>query len=160
MASLISRISDVVTAIGGDIKALMSGKIDTTAIGTSVQAYDANTAKTNVAQVYTSGQRGEVTALADGATITPDFNDSNFFSVTLTGNRVLDNPTNLVAGQSGCIFVMQDATGSRTLAYGSYWDFEGGTAPSLSTGANKVDRVDYVVRTATSIHASLSKDWS
>lgn len=160
MTSLISRISDVVTAIGSDIKALMSGKIDTTAIGTSVQAYDVNTAKTNVAQVFTSGQRGEVTALTDGATITPDFNDSNFFSVTLAGNRVLDNPTNIVAGQSGCIFITQDATGSRTLAYGSYWDFEGGTAPALSTSANKVDRLDYVVRTSTSIHASLSKDWS
>lgn len=137
-----------------------AGAIGVSAIGTTVQAYDANTAKTNVAQVYTSGQRGEVTALTDGATITPNFNDSNFFSVTLAGNRVLANPTNLVAGQSGCIFITQDATGSRTLAYGSYWDFAGGTAPSLSTGAGKVDRLDYVVRTASSIHAVLSKDWS
>lgn len=129
-------------------------------IGTNVQAYDANIAKVGVVQTYTAGQRGAVTALTDGTNIASNFNDSNFFSVTLAGNRILDNPSNLVAGQSGSIFITQDATGSRTLAYGSYWDFAGGTAPSLSTAANTVDRLDYVVRTSTSIHAVLSKAWS
>ena len=47
----------------------------------------------------------------------------------------------------------QDGTGSRTLAYGSYWDFAGGTAPTLTTTASAVDRIDYVVRTTGSIHA-------
>ena len=41
----------------------------------------------------------------------------------------------------------QDGTGSRTLAYGSYWDFAAGTAPVLTTTASAVDRVDYIVRT-------------
>ena len=45
----------------------------------------------------------------------------------------MDNPTNIVAGQSGSIFVTQDGTGSRTLAYGGYWDFVAGTAPVLTT---------------------------
>lgn len=111
----------------------------------------------DTAQTFTKGQRGEITALTDGATITPDFADSNNFSVTLGGNRTLANPTNLVAGQSGSIFITQDGTGSRTLAYGSYWDFAGGTAPVLSTAANSVDRLDYIVRTTTSIHAVLTK---
>lgn len=105
-----------------------------------------------IANTFTAAQRGEITSLTDEATITPNFNDSNFFSVTLEGNRTLANPTNLVAGQSGSIFITQDATGSRTLAFGSYWDFAGGVAPSLSTGANVVDRLDYVVRNSTSIH--------
>ena len=130
------------------------------AIGTDVQAYDADTAKTDVAQTFTSGQRGEITALSDGATITPDFADSNNFSVTLGGNRTLANPSNIVAGQSGSIFITQDGTGSRTLAYGSYYDFAGGTAPTLSTTASAVDRIDYVVRTATSIHAVFTANYS
>lgn len=113
-----------------------------------------------IANTFTAAQRGEITSLTDEATITPNFNDSNFFSVTLEGNRTLANPTNLVAGQSGSIFITQDATGSRTLAFGSYWDFAGGVAPSLSTGANVVDRLDYVVRNSTSIHTQLSKAWS
>lgn len=130
------------------------------AIGTDVQAYDADTAKTDVAQTFTAGQRGEITALTDGATITPDFADSNNFSVTLGGNRTMANPSNLVAGQSGSIFITQDGTGSRTLAWGSYWDFAGGTAPTLTTTAAAVDRVDYVVRSSTSIHAVFTGNYS
>jgi hypothetical protein len=130
-------------------------------VGTDVQAYDADTAKTDTAQTYTAGQRGEITALTDGATITPDFADSNNFSVTLGGNRTLANPSNLVAGQSGSIFLTQDGSGSRTLAWGSYWDFAGGgTAPTLSTAAGAVDRVDYIVRSSTSIHAVFTGNYS
>lgn len=123
------------------------------AIGTNVQAFDADNAVTDAAQTFTSGQRGEITALSDGATITPDMNDSNNFSVTLGGNRTLANPSNIAVGQCGSIFVAQDGTGSRTLAFGSYWDFVDGTAPTLTTTASAVDRIDYVVRTSTSIHA-------
>ena len=129
-------------------------------IGTDVQAYNANNAVTNAVQTFTSGQRGEITALSDGATITPDFADSNNFSVTLGGNRTLANPSNIVAGQSGSFFITQDGTGSRTLAYGSYYDFAGGTAPTLSTAASAVDRIDYVVRTTTSIHAVFTANYS
>ena len=130
------------------------------AIGTDVQAYDADTAKTDVAQVFTAAQRGEITVLTDGATITPDLADSNNFSVTLGGNRTLANPTNIVAGQSGSIFITQDGTGSRTLAWGSYWDFSDGVAPTLTTAVAAVDRVDYIVRSATSIHAVFTGDYS
>lgn len=129
-------------------------------IGTDVQAYSANTAFLNTAQTFTASQRGTITVLTDGATITPDFSVTNNYSVTLAGNRTLANPTNITAGQSGSIFVSQDGTGSRTLAYGTNWDFAGGTAPTLSTAASAVDRIDYVVRTATSIHAVFTANYS
>ena len=129
-------------------------------IGTDVQAYSANTAFLNTAQTFTASQRGTITVLTDGATITPDFAVTNNYSVTLGGNRTLANPTNITAGQSGSIFVSQDGTGSRTLAYGTNWDFAGGTAPTLSTAASSVDRIDYVVRTATSIHAVFTAAYS
>jgi hypothetical protein len=132
------------------LKANSGGALANATAGTDYAGID-------TAQTFTKGQRGEITALTDGATITPDFADSNNFSVTLGGNRTLANPTNLVAGQSGSIFITQDGTGSRTLAYGSYWDFAGGTAPVLSTAASSVDRLDYIVRTTTSIHAVLTK---
>lgn len=104
------------------------------------------------ATTFTAAQRGAISALTDGATITPDLATSNNFSVTLGGNRTLANPTNIVAGQSGSIFVSQDGTGSRTLAYGTYWKFPAGTAPTLTTTASAVDRIDYIVRSSTSIH--------
>ena len=91
--------------------------------------------------------------LTDGATITPNFDTNQNFSVTLAGNRTLANPSNIDAGQTGSIFVVQDGTGSRTLSFGTYWKFAGGTAPTLSTAAGSVDRIDYIVYTTTAIHA-------
>lgn len=129
-------------------------------IGTTVQGYDADTAKTDTAQTYTAAQRGTITTLTDGATITPDFAASNNYTVTLAGNRTLANPSNLTAGQSGSIFIVQDGTGSRTLSFGSYWDFASGTAPTLTTDASAVDRVDYIVRSTTSIHAVFTAAYS
>ena len=68
----------------------------------------ANAAATLTAvQTFTAGQRGEVTALTDAASIATDLALSNNFSVTLAGNRTLANPTNTVAGQSGSIFITQ-----------------------------------------------------
>lgn len=111
-----------------------------------------------LAQTYTAAQRGSITALTDGATITPDFALANNFSLTIAGNRTLANPTNLTAGQSGLIVITQDATGSRTLAYGSYWKFSNGTAPTLTTTASAVDVLVYYVESSTRITAKLVTD--
>ena len=103
-------------------------------------------------KLYVSGNSASnISALTDGATITPDFSAANNFSVTLAGNRTLANPTGLIAGQSGVITITQDGTGSRTLAYGSYWDFAGGTAPTLSTAAAAQDVLVFFVTTSTRI---------
>jgi len=128
------------------------------AIGVNVQAYDADTAKTDVAQSFTAAQRGSISALTDGATITPDFALANNFSVTLGGNRTLANPTNLTAGQHGVIVITQDGTGSRTLAYGSYFKFPAGAAPTLTTTASAVDVLAYYVESTTRITARLIGD--
>lgn len=122
------------------------------------QPYDADTAKTDVVQSFTAAQRGTVSALTDGATITPDFAAGNNFSVTLGGSRTLANPTSLTAGQSGVIVITQDGTGSRTLAYGSYWKFASGTAPSLTTTASAVDVLAYYVESSSRITARLVGD--
>ena len=114
-----------------------------------------NVAVTNAAQSFTAAQRGTISALTDGATITADFATANNFSVTLGGSRTLANPSNLTAGQSGCIWITQDGTGSRTLAYGNQWDFTGGTAPTLTTTAGAVDCLVYSVQSSTKITATL-----
>jgi len=112
------------------------------------------------AQTFSKAQSGSITALSDGANISVDLALNNHFSVTLAGNRTLDNPTNIVAGQSGSIFITQDGSGSRTLAYGSYYDFAAGTAPTLTTTAAKIDRIDYIARTTTSLHCVFTGDLS
>jgi len=110
--------------------------------------FDAN----NRGVVY-SAAIGNVTALVDQTTITPDFSVGNNFSLTLGGNRTLANPTNLIAGQSGTIVISQDSTGSRTLSYGSYWKYPGGSAaiPPLTTLGNSVDVLGYYVESITRI---------
>ncbi len=139
--------------IGSTVQAYDATILNDADIGVNVQAYDADTAKTDAAQTFTAAQRGEITTLTSATTITPDFADSNNFTCTLGHTATIANPTNLTAGQSGSIFLVQDATGSRVVSWGSYWDFAGGTAPTLTTDANAIDRVDYVVRTTGSIHA-------
>jgi len=114
------------------------GTLDVTGIGT----FDAAT-------------RGAVTALTDASTIAVNFALSNHFSVTLGGNRTLGNPTNMVAGQSGAIWITQDGTGGRTLAYDSYWDFSGGTAPTVTSTAGAVSCLLYAVQSSTRITTQL-----
>ncbi|BAQ93779.1 unnamed protein product [uncultured Mediterranean phage uvMED] len=118
----------------------------------------ADNAVTGTAQTFTAAQRGTITTLTPGATVTPDFAASNNYSLTLGQVTTIANPTNLVAGQSGSIFLVQGSTGY-TASWGSYWDFASGTAPVLS-GASKVDRLDYIVRSTTSIHAVFTADYS
>jgi hypothetical protein len=130
------------------------------AIGSDVQAYDADTTKNDTVNTFTKTQSGSITALSDGANISVDLAANNHFSVTLGGNRTLDNPTNIVAGTSGSFFITQDGTGSRTLSYGSYFDFKAGVAPVLTTTAGAVDRIDYIARTTTSLHCVHTGDLS
>jgi hypothetical protein len=133
--------SDVEIAISGIPTATqLAAKADTSDIGSTIQAFDADTAKTDTAQTFTAAQRATITTLTPGTTVTPDFSASNNFSLTLGQNTTIANPTNLVAGQSGSIFLVQGSTGY-TGAWGSSWDFTTGTAPTLSA-ASKVDRVD------------------
>jgi len=106
------------------------------------------------AQLYVQkNAAGAISALGStSGTITIDPSTANNFSVTLTGSSTLANPSvTLIPGQSGVIYVTQDGTGSRTLAYGSYWDFPNAIAPVLTTTANAVDILIYTVRTTTSI---------
>ncbi len=85
-------------------------------------------------------------ALVDAATIALDLNAGINFSVTVAGNRVLGNPTNGKPGQQGSIFVMQDATGGRTLSFGSaYVPDDLTTFPLLNTAAGTVTELRYKI---------------
>jgi len=127
-------------------------------IGTSVQAYDANIAKTNVAQAFSAAQRGTIVTLVDSATITPDFALANNFVVTISGNRTLANPTNTASGQTGVIIIKQDSSGNRTMSYGSAFKFPAGTAPTLTTTSGRTDVLAYFCESSSRINATLIKD--
>ena len=106
----------------------------------------------------TGGAAANVTALSDGATITIDMATACHHSVTLGGNRTFAAPSNQVVGQAGSIFITQDGTGSRTAAFNSAFKFVGGTAPTLTTTASAVDRIDYIIKSSNVIHCAVSLD--
>lgn len=88
-------------------------------------------------------------------TITMNLTNSSNQSVTLNGSSTLANPTNLVAGMAGTVFVSQDSTGSRTLAYGSYWKWPNKAAPALTTTASATDVIVWTAQSTTVIVAQL-----
>ena len=114
----------------------------------------ANGVFTHNAHTYAKAQRSRVETVTVGAAnVTIDLANTNVFNLTLGTNSNLNRPSNITVGQAGTIFVSQDGTGSRTLSYSSVWDFVGGTAPTLTTTASAVDRIDYVVFSTSRIQA-------
>ena len=83
--------------------------------------------------------------------VTLDFAANQNFVLTLTGNTTLVNPTTEQVGQSGFIVCVQDGTGSRTLSVGNQYFTPGAAAVTLSTGANSIDMIPYVVQAAGKI---------
>jgi hypothetical protein len=111
-------------------------------------------------RVTVLGAIGSISAVSSSSgTLTLDFATSNNFSTTLSENTTLANPSNITAGQSGVLYITQDST-PRTLAFGSYWDFEGGTAPTISTGSGAVDVLVWTARTTTNIAAQVLLNFS
>ena len=114
----------------------------------------ANAVFTHNSSTYAKAQLGRVESVTVGAAnVTINFANCNIFNLTLGTNSNLNRPSNIAVGQAGTIFVTQDGTGSRTLSYSSVWDFIGGTAPTLTTTASAVDRIDYVVYSTSRIQA-------
>lgn len=112
--------------------------------------YQANTASKILDTSGVWNAMAEVT-LTDGANVSWDMATGFDFVVTLGGNRTMSAPSNPKVGQKGRLRVVQDGTGSRTLAWNANFDFAGGTAPALSTTASAYDIFYYDVRTSTSI---------
>lgn len=118
--------------------------LESSDIGSTVQAFDANTAKTNVAQEFTRQQNFNASILIDAANIAWDLDDNQVASVTLAGNRTLDNPTNMKDGATYILTIKQDISGLRTIAFGSAYKFPAGLTPILSTGSNAVDIISFI----------------
>ena len=163
MATSIANVSSTMaTSIGNHLPkagGAMTGVLSATDVYVSALAVGTNSLLGKDIHIEKSAV-ADIQALTDGTNISIDFNVGQNFTVTLAGNRTLDNPTNCVAGQVGSIFVVQDGTGSRTLAYGTSWDFPAGEAPTLTTDADAIDRIDYIVHTSTDVHAVLTKAYS
>lgn len=146
--------SNVVTSSLTSVGTLTSGVWSATRllaaeIPTDVAYFD-------VAQVWTAGQAiTKSTPAISTATFTPNFASSDNFDIGLVHAScpcTLANPSNIVAGQSGIIAIVQSATGSDTITtYGTDYVFTNATAPTLSSTANTIDYFSYYVEDSTHI---------
>lgn len=103
-----------------------------------------------------------VKTLTSATTVTIDFADSNYFTLTLGANCNIANPSNIPAANAkgGVLWLIQDSTGSRIPTWGSYWNFAGGTAPTLSTAGGSVDVIPFCIRSSTNIDCGFLKGMS
>lgn len=100
-------------------------------------------AATSTAQAWTAQQYVTLATLTDGANISWNVATGQKAKVTLGGNRTMDAVSNSAEGATYTLWVIQDATGSRTITWttsgaGSF-DFGTDGAPTLTTTANNAD---------------------
>lgn len=155
VSALTSVNKAAITSINSAITSINAGTFNTLTVTTSASIGGTLAIGTSAIKMLTVNgpALSVVVSLTDATSIAPDFDVGQNFALTLADNRTLAAPTNLDAGQVGSIFITQDGTGSRTLAFATVWKFPGGTAPTLSTTAGAVDRIDYIVFSGTAVQA-------
>ena len=134
----------------------------------SIELYEDNVKKFETAPggvALTGGAAANiVTVPSSSNTVTLDMATACHFvigagtPVVLGENTTFAAPTNQAVGQAGSIFIKQDSTGSRTVAFNTAFKFVGGTVPTMSTAGGAVDRVDYIVFASGDIHCAVSLD--
>ena len=90
-----------------------------------------------------AGANAASQTLTDGATVTLDTSQGRIATLTLGGNRTLAAPTNLRVGVY-ILYLIQDATGSRTVTWNSVFKWPGGVAPTLTTTASAKDLISFI----------------
>lgn len=145
--------SDAVTTAKIFDTAITYGKLNSTALATAGD-FRSDTAS-KVLPVATVWDAAEYVSTAYSASVTLDLNTGFNFSITLTGNITLANPTNGKPGQSGVIQLTQDGTGGRTITLGSNFKTANGVAPNFDTVANRVNIIAYTVVSPTFIVISV-----
>ena len=86
-----------------------------------------------------------------------DFNTNQNFIINMNASLTLGQPVTGQVGQTGFIVFKQDATGSRTLTLNSAFKNPGGTAPTLTTTANGIDVVGYIISSPNEILLSTAQ---
>lgn len=116
-----------------------------------------------VSQSFTAGQAvtpdtaTQCGTQSAAGTMTPNLALSNSCVATFgAGNLTIANPTNVKAGQSWVLSLIQDGTGSRTVTWGSNFKWASATAPTLSTAASAKDVISCFADTTTTINCTLA----
>lgn len=98
----------------------------------------------------TTGVYGDITAYSPSAagTATLTLNTANIHTVNMPAGNITIALSNEGVGQCFIINIVQDSVGSRTVTFFTTIKWAGGTAPTLTTTANKIDTVGFIVTSA------------
>lgn len=139
------------TAVAKVMSALRVKQAIAAQVGSSV-------ARLNATQTFTRAQTTAPFVVPPSTSIDTDAAQSNLFLLGLTANSTLNNPSNLQPGQAITYRVKQDATGNRSLTFGTVFKFPSGVAPVLTTVANAVDVISGFVNDDSNILCAFYKD--
>ena len=151
----ISVTMDAITT--GDMLYLDNGGGTMTGDGKFINCNDDDTSVFSVATGGLTTIAGPVvnsfttgSAITNGTTITVDFSTKTNFSYLLDSSATItmgapSNATSL--GQSGNIIIITGSSGTNTVnwASGSYWYFEGGSAPTITQSQSVYDIYSYLI---------------
>ena len=101
----------------------------------------------SLGQAWGMKTKQNLVTATDGTTVTFDGDTGNIFTVTLGGNRTLAL-SNIDAGQSFIIRLVQDGTGSRTVTWFSTIKWADGVEPTLTTTGDKTDVFGFLCTSA------------
>jgi len=101
---------------------------------------DATNTDTQVANVV---RQTTPQTLTDQATIDWNLALGGAATVTLAGDRTLNEASNMVAGARHSLRVIQDGTGTRLLTWHATYRFPGGVDPALSAAPGNIDILQF-----------------
>lgn len=156
----ITQISDtngnILINIGATASAVNYIKVTNAATGTAGPIISAD-GETNVdlkiaakgtGKIHrTTGVYGDITAYSpSGAgTATLTLNTANIHTITMPAGNITIALSNEGVGQCFIINIIQDSGGSRTVTWFTTIKWAGGSAPTLTTTANKIDTLGFIV---------------
>lgn len=136
------------SVLQGQFPNFLAAAVNATVVELNKLVGVATLAELEVAQLWTKQQSFDIATLVDGVNIPWDLSSEQVAQVTLAGDRTLDNPTNIVAGSTYTLMVIQDGTGTRLLNFGTAYNFGNDGDPVFSTGANKLDILSFIANPA------------
>lgn len=125
-----------------------TGNLTTTNSITTTSTVESLSAKAaNTAILISNGTKTTASTYTPeaAATATLDVSNSNIQSITMPAGNITIAISNEAAGQIFLVEITQDGIGSRTVTWFSTIKWAGGSAPTLTTAANKRDTIGFRV---------------
>jgi len=161
LSSSLSRITTTSTnsiIVGGLGNRLVD--VDNTVIlgGQNITGTTSNTVYIPNLEVRGQSNNPIYTGSTASASYTPNWDNSNLQSITLTGVTSVNDGTNIKNGAVYTLIVKQDATGSRTINWGTQYKWQSGIAPVLTSLSNGIDILTFI-SDGTNLYGLIAKDF-